>query len=252
MAAETEINRKKSKILEMVLSAFPTYFRDAANSFDENINEKQENMTHIMNAEGVWTAINESTTKELQWLLKHVMGRLKDFEINLKISTLDNESVNIIQFRQQCKNSKLRNVHFRMIHNDFYTYERMFKFKMTNTAQCPRCDEIETTKHLLWECAESKKIWKLYNDNLLKLQIQSMNILSYEDIYRTESMSTLSIIKTKLINEFIQIVRPRNWTMEKMVNLISNIRSIEIYNASKRNDLDKVVKLWKIFDNQEN
>jgi hypothetical protein len=65
-------------------------------------------------------------------------------------------------------------------------------------------------------------------------------------------MSTLSIIKTKLINEFIQIVRPRNWTMEKMVNLISNIRSIEIYNASKRNDLDKVVKLWKIFDNQEN
>ena len=79
-----------------------------------------------------------------------------------------------------------------------------------------------------------------------------MNISKYEDVYRTESVAVVSIIKTKIINEFIQIVRPRNWTMEKMVNLISNIRSIEIYNASKRNDLDKVVKLWKIFDNQEN
>jgi hypothetical protein len=181
MAAETEVCRKKSKILEMILSAFPAYYRDAANSFDENINARQDNITHIMNAEGTWIAIRESTTKELQWLFKHVLGKLKDLEINSKISTTDNDVVNIIQFRQQCKNSQLRNFHFRMIHNDFYTYE-VFKFKMTDTPQCQRCIEIETTKHLLWECAESQKIWNLYNAILTRGKLQNMHISTYEDI----------------------------------------------------------------------
>jgi hypothetical protein len=249
MAAETELCRKKSKILEMILSAFPAYFRDVANSFDENINVRQDNLTHIMNAEGTWIAIRESTTKQLQWLLKHVLGKLKDLEINSKISMIDNEVVNIIQFRQQCKNAQLRNVHFRMIHNDFYTYERMFKFKMTDSPQCQRCVEMETTKHLLWECAESQKIWNLYNAILTRVQLQNMHISTYEDIYRTESMGILSIIKTKIVNEFIQIIRPRNWTIEKIENVISNIRTIELYNANKRNDWIKTNKIWKIFEN---
>jgi hypothetical protein len=45
--------------------------------------------------------------------------------------------------------------------------------------------------------------------------------------YRTESMGILSIIKTKIVNEFIQIIRPRNWTIEKIENVILSIRSIK-------------------------
>ncbi len=29
----------------------------------------------------------------------------------------------------------------------------MFKFKMTDSAECERCGAAETAKHLLWECS---------------------------------------------------------------------------------------------------
>jgi hypothetical protein len=135
-----------------------------------------------------------------------------------------------------------------MIHNDFYTFEKMFKFKMVTSSQCPRCTETETTKHLLWECRESQKIWKLYNEMLQRTQLLNMNISKYEDVYRTESEAVLSIVKTKIINEFIQIVRPVNWTIDKIENLVANIRNIEIYNSIKRNDKNKIVNQWKIFE----
>ena len=175
--------------------------------------------------------------------------RIQELKINIKINTLNNETVNITQFRQQCKNAQLRNVHFRMIHKDFYTFERMAKFKMVTSSQCPRCNEIETTRHLLWECRESQKIWKLYNEILQRVQLQNMNISKYEDVYRTESVAVVSIIKTKIINEFIQIVRPVNWTIDNIENLVMKIRNIEIYNSIKRNDRNKILKQWKIFEN---
>ena len=248
MAAETEMISSKSDVLERLIKVFPGYFRDAANSFDENINTRQDNITHILSAEGAWIDLNEVTTKELQWLLKHALGRIQELKINVKVNTLNNETVNITQFRQHCKNAQLRNVHFRMIHNDFYTFEKMFKFKMVTSSQCPRCTETETTKHLLWECRESQKIWKLYNEMLQRTQLLNMNISKYEDVYRTESEAVLSIVKTKIINEFIQIVRPVNWTFDKIENLVTNIRNIEIYNSIKRNDKNKIVNQWKIFE----
>jgi hypothetical protein len=248
MAAETEMRICKSDIIERIVRVFPGYFRDAANSFDENINTRQDNITHILSAEGAWIDLNDVSTKDLQWLLKHALGRIQDLKINVKVTTLNNETVNITQFRKHCKNAQLRNVHFRMIHNDFYTFKKMFKFKMVTSSQCPRCNKTETTRHLLWECRESQKIWKLYNEILQRTQLLNMNIFKYEDVYRTESEAVLSIVKTKIINEFIQIVRPVNWTIDNIENLIRNIKNIEIYNSIKRNDKNKIVNQWKIFE----
>ena len=36
-----------------------------------------------------------------------------------------------------------------------------------------------------------------------------------EDLYRTEQYSTLSLIKIKIVQELIQIVRPKDWTKIK-------------------------------------
>jgi len=58
-----------------------------------------------------------------------------------------------------------------------------------------RCFLNETTEHLLWECFESQKIWKSYNEVLKAARLEKMNINKYEDIYRTEVMPILSIVK---------------------------------------------------------
>ncbi len=248
-AAETEMSRKKSQTLEMFINAFPKYYRDVANSFDENINLRQDNISHVLNAEGFWVRIEEITTKELQWLLKNAMHKIKDANFGARVRIADSEVIDIMKFRSDCKNPQLRNIHFRLIHNDFYTHEKMFKYKMTNTPNCPRCNHIETSKHMLWECDESRKIWALYNDILKKVNLQNMIITSYEDIFKTESINILSIIKMKIIKEFIQIIRPHGWTSERINNIICQARKTEIYNAKIKNEYEKTIKKWKVFEN---
>ncbi len=238
LAAETEMVRSKCKIFEMFINVFPKYYRDVANSFDENINIRQDNITHILSEEGLWVRIEEITTKELQWLLKHAMNKIKAANFSSRIKIEVSEDINIMQFRTDCKNPQLRNIHFRLLHNDFYTHERMFKYKMTNSPKCPRCNNIETTQHLLWECRDSKIIWNLYNGILRKVNLQNMTVESYKDIYKTESINMLSILKMKIIKEFIQIIRPQYWNAEKVEKIINQARKMELHNASKKNEYE--------------
>jgi hypothetical protein len=69
---------------------------------------------------------------------------------------------------------------------------------------------VEDTKHLLWDCIESRKIWKIHNEVLKSLKMDNMLILKYEDLYRNELTSASSLIKIRIIQEFIQINRPIN------------------------------------------
>jgi hypothetical protein len=69
-AAETEMDRERSKRLESIISAFPTFFRDAANKFDENINSRDKNMTHLLIKDETWMPVSEINTRDLQWTLK--------------------------------------------------------------------------------------------------------------------------------------------------------------------------------------
>jgi hypothetical protein len=240
-AAETETHRERSKRLESILNAFPKYFREVAENFNIDSNANNETMTHIRKADNCWSPLEEITTKELQWMLKNTLYKLDKIKLPIDVN-IDSSDIDIVQFRKNCKNSKLRNIHFRLIHNDFFTYKRMFKFKMTESPNCPRCDSIESTKHLLWECQDSKEIWNLYNDLLDRCGLGEMRITKYEDLYYTEQCKILSTIKMKIIQEFIQIERPKGWTRERMEKLVTNIRNIELYNSQKHNNLNKLKK----------
>jgi hypothetical protein len=174
-----------------------------------------------------------------------VLDKITTFDLNSRIGIGACDKINIIQFRKQCKNAKLRSIHFRLIHNDFFTYEKMFRFKMTNTPLCPRCNEIETTRHLIWECGESQRIWKLYNDILKNSNLEEMAVKKYEDIYYTDNLSVTSMIKMKIIQEFIQIERPKGWNEMKMNNLILKMKSVDKYNSIVNNCQDKNDRKWK-------
>jgi hypothetical protein len=243
--AEIEKNKTRLQKLESIISAFPKYFRNAALSFDENINVRNEIITHFVRNEYEWVPVSDITTKDLQWILKKALHRITEADYRSKLE-VENEIIDPVKFRQDCKNPKLRNIYFRMIHNDFYTYSRMFKFNMTNSPNCPRCGQIETTKHLLWECYESQKMWNCYNDVLVLSNLENMKIEKYDDLYRTETLGILSIVKTKLTQELIQIVRPVNWNINRTIEIINKMRNIEIYNTNINNKcLHKINKKWE-------
>jgi hypothetical protein len=87
-----------------------------------------------------------------------------------------------MQFRRQCKEVKLRNTFYRLINKDFFTAERMFRYRMTESPNVNRCGEIETVDHLLFECNDSKKMWKTYN-TVLKRKLSSRYEINGKKIF---------------------------------------------------------------------
>jgi hypothetical protein len=74
-----------------------------------------------------------------------------------------------------------------------------------------------------------------------------MTINKYEDIFITENLSILSTIKMKIVQEFIQIERPKGWSITRIENLIMSIRDTELYNAKIYNKAKQTQLLWKSF-----
>jgi hypothetical protein len=123
----------------------------------------------------------------------------------------------------------------------------MKKYKMTNSDKCPRCEEMESTKHLLWECNYVKRIWTLYNVMMNKLNLQNEKVLKYEDVYSPGLSVDTCLIKIRVIQELIQIERPKNWTEEKIIKISNELINLEKYNATVKRTLPKFLKTWNRF-----
>jgi hypothetical protein len=54
---------------------------------------------------------------------------------------------------------------YRILHGDIFCRKRMFKFKMVDSPNCTYClDQVETIKHLTWDCPRSRDAWNHVND----------------------------------------------------------------------------------------
>ena len=219
----------------MVLQAFPAGVIELASNFNEDNNTDTNVGYKIMGENNNWLDLNKVTTKELQSILKIRLGKVspQDHKTKLGIEVFDKES--IMKFRNKCKNIKLRHVFYRLISGDIFSKERMCRFGMTNSNICERCQQVETTRHLLWGCVESRNIWELFNVWLTINSRPVSNLMNeYQDIYRIDECAHVCKVKMKIIQEMIQIQRPSGWIIEK-INLISyEIKRIELYNKNKK------------------
>ena len=156
-------------------------------------------------------------------------------DFNVRLGTIDFNTENINKFRHQCKNVKLRHIYFRLISKDFFTMEKMFKYKMVTNNRCKRCGEVETYKHLLWECREAKNIWQLFNEFVTNINQMNEKVQEYDNVFRIGNVENVSKIKLKIIQGMIQIERPKCWTIEKINEIANENRCIELYNAKLLN-----------------
>ncbi len=136
-------------------------------------------MKYILIAPGIRKDVNSITVKELQVTLKTALKKTEILNVKNKLGIENFDEENITKLRSNCKNPKLRNIYFRMIHNDFYTHERMKRFRMISTDKCPRCGEVETTKHQLWKCVHVQNIWNLFNQVMNHIHNIQESVLLY-------------------------------------------------------------------------
>jgi hypothetical protein len=78
-----------------------------------------------------------------------------------------------------------------------------------------------------------------YNEFVTHQDLQEEKIREYDNKFMMGKLGVLSTIKIRLIQEMIQIERPVNWSVEKLVKLVSEIKCIKMFNASKINKLEK-------------
>ena len=98
--------------------------------------------TACLTKEKLWIDIGGSTARDLQVILKTALGKIygQTSKEWLGIETYDNS--NILRFRNQFKNVKLRHIYFRQVSGDYYTKEIMLRFGMSRDSKCSRFREI--------------------------------------------------------------------------------------------------------------
>ena len=121
---EVEINENTSKMMKMILCIFPTKLIELAEKFQEDTNSEREDCQFVRLEKNTWKSIKTVTTKDLQHLLKKVLNKLETADFCTKHNIDDFDKENTILFRQNCRNPKLRNIYFRLIHGDFYTNKK--------------------------------------------------------------------------------------------------------------------------------
>jgi hypothetical protein len=123
----------------------------------------------------------------------------------------------------------------------------MLQFKMTDSDECERCGAEETSKHLLWDCPFSHIAWKNFNSILEEKKLGLDKIVSYDKFFYFGGTACSTLIKLKIINEFIQIERPKNLSKSKIYTLVNHLIITEKYIATKNQKLDKFKERWKHF-----
>ena len=240
---EISNNAKRDTILKFIESTFPDELMQIAKNFDKSVNEEQVEPSHFYLGNDTFVQVDKITVKQLQSRLKIALNKVTEVDYCLKNKIKEFDLSEIMLVRKQVKNVKLRNVYYRLINNDFYSKTKLKKFKITQDDKCERCQQIETTRHLLWDCHWSQKMWKNLNI-IFDQQKLSIKIQSFEDIFNFKNSSCINTIKLRLINELIQIERPKHLDQQNITNIIRNLMKLEKYIGIKNYDIQKYELKW--------
>jgi hypothetical protein len=240
-----DITRQKN--LKYITMQFPPGILEIANNYNGEINRKEGDLNHFYLGEDIFVPVKDITVKSLQAKLKIAGGKVEIVNYEDKLHLEEFDRTGISEVRKKITNVKLRQIFYRLINNDFYTKVRMLRFKMVENNECERCGQEETTRHLLWECWGAQKAWKGFNDILGEKGIEVGKVNDYKDIYNYSGTAVISTIKLKIVNELIQIERPKNLNVRAVERIIEKLKNTEKYIAIKNKKEINFYSKWTCF-----
>ena len=85
--------------------------------------------------------------------------------------------------------------------------------------------------HLFWGCRESRGVWRSFNEYMNVIGHEH-RVTRYEDVFTIDDNRIISMIKVRVIQAMIQVVRPTAWGVGRVRGLAMELKCIEIYNAT--------------------
>ena len=112
------------------------------------------------------------------------------------------------------------------------------KYILTKGEEWMEIDKI-TTKELQRTLKLAKKnSTQDFNERLGTIDYNKENISKFrnqcKNVFEIGNKANVNKIKIKIIQGMIQMERPKNWTMDNIMNYANEINRIEIYNAKKK------------------
>lgn len=136
-----------------------------------------------------------------------------------------------------------KNVLIRYLHGEIYTKERLFRFGMIESPNCPRCDSIETLNHKFIECEYIRRIWgevnRLTNRRQLVDQIKDTMVVTSRHQEDLTLHAEIMLRITYLKDEQNYLIRPKTFVQLALRDLVIKERN-EVVKTRVKDLLDAV------------
>jgi hypothetical protein len=120
------------------------------------------------------------------------------------------------------KNTRQKNIFLRIYNNDIYSKEKLYKFGLIDSPECPKCGAIETKLHLVYKCPQVLAIW-----NRLEELLNGRHVSSLEDVLTKNNNPTTLKIKIEILGLLIQKSRSPFGTKETIECALNKLIQVE-------------------------
>ena len=129
--------------------------------------------------------------------------------------------------KQSTKESKLRALHFKLIHNIYPTNLLLFKMKIKSSAICDNCNEIDYVEHAFFTCPKLRPFWQRVEELIerileIPIHLQPVNaLLGFEKSFSHHNIKKISEANHLLLLSKFCIIKQK-FSQANTVNYIFN------------------------------
>ena len=140
-----------------------------------------------------------------------------------------------------CKATKLRDFQYRCLLLKLPTNVILYKWGIKSSPECEYCAELQTLKHLFWDCVRVQRIWHMLEKKFDLPPLTFENVIQCDLQFMGHNLLILIskqwIYKTKCLNTTLHF--------RDILNEIYNMQKVELLNARICGKIDVVEKKWQ-------
>ena len=189
----------------------------------------------FLTTRGVFKTISSCTSKEIRES-RHNKQPICSYKIGTTLTVSDAASWG--NKLNQLTSTRHKNTLLRFAHGEFYTKDKLFRYNLINTNECPRCGQLEDLKHKFLECEYSSRIWRHATSLCRAISAANYNTLESNTVAmgsNPESNPTILTLNAEILlrisylrDDQNYLIHPKAFVTNCIKALIRNERKTDI------------------------